>query len=189
MEISLSSGKSTFIILRPESEDYPALFKLSEDTARVVDGTPVIDLHLTVQAIRNVNDFDALRNKLKEYAGSLQPFEITVRNIARMNVDNQQGKLWLLAEKHTILEKLYDELGQISREMGFDCYPYKSQNWLPHIKIVDLPENTTTQIKDPTFGTGRGVTFKVRQLEWTVQKGPESWEMLDKFPFAEETYS
>jgi 2'-5' RNA ligase len=189
MEISIGSGKSTFIILRPESEDYPALFKLSEETARVVDGTPVIDLHLTIQAIRNVHDFDALSKNLKEYAATLQPFEIRARNIARMNVDNQSGKLWLLADKSPFLEKLYDEIGQIARKMGFDIYPYNFQNWLPHIKIVDLPENTTTQIKDPTFGTGNGISFKVRQLEWTVQKGPELWEMLDKFPFSEDTTS
>jgi GGDEF domain-containing protein len=189
METSISSGKSTFIILRPESEAYPALFKLSEETARLVDGTPVIDLHLTVQAIRNVHDFEALRIKLKEYATTLRPFEISARNIARMNVDNQQGKLWLLAEKLPFLENMYDDIAQISRELGFESYPYKSQNWLPHIKIVDLPEHTTTKIKDPTFGTGSGVTFKVRHLEWTVQKGPENWEMLDQFPFSEESSS
>ena len=61
MEVSVSNGKSTFIIVRPESEDYSSLFKLSEETARVVNGTPIIDLHLTVQAIRNVEDFEALR--------------------------------------------------------------------------------------------------------------------------------
>jgi hypothetical protein len=49
METSVSNGKSTFIIVRPESEDYPSLFKLSEETARVVSGTPIIDLHLTVR--------------------------------------------------------------------------------------------------------------------------------------------
>lgn len=185
MEKSTLSGKSTFIIVRPESEDYPELFKLSEDKARVVDGTPIIDLHLTVQAIRNVEDFSALKTRLEAYALQLCPFEITVRNIARMNVNNQQGRLWLLAEKTPALEDLYNDLGQIAREMGCDSYPYKSENWLPHIKIVDLPENTTTQIKDPTFGAGSDITFTVRHFEWTVQKGPERWEMLNQFPFAQ----
>ncbi len=184
MEISVLSGKSTFIILRPESESYPSLFKLSEDSARVVEGTPIFDLHLTVQAIRNVEDFSALKKRLETYALTLQPFEIKTGNIARMNVNNQPGRLWLLVEKNPFLEKMYNDLGQISQEMGYESYPYKSQNWLPHIKIVDLPENTTTQIKDPTFGIGRGVTFTVRQLEWTVQKGPETWEMLNQFPFS-----
>jgi 2'-5' RNA ligase len=184
MATSIFSGTSTFIIVRPESEDYPALFKLSEDKARVVDGTPIIDLHLTVQAIRNVNDFAALSTRLGEYAATLHPFEIKAGNIARMNVNNQQGRLWLLAEKNTFLENMYNELAQIASDLGYDSYPYKSQNWLPHIKIVDLPENTTTQIKDPTFGAGSEITFTVRQLEWTVQKGPERWEMLDQFPFS-----
>jgi len=67
--------------------------------------------------------------------------------------------------------------------MGCDSYPYKSENWLPHIKIVDLPENTTTQIKDPTFGVGSGIAFTVRHFEWTVQKGPETWDLLDQFQF------
>jgi len=69
--------------------------------------------------------------------------------------------------------------------MGCDGYPYKSENWLPHIKIVDLSENTSTQIKDPTFGIGSELTFTVRSFEWTLQKGPERWDLLDKFPFAE----
>lgn len=187
MEVSMLNGKSTFIILRPESENYPSLFKLSEDSARIVDGTPIIDLHLTVQAIRNVEDFADLKNRLEQYALTLRPFEIKTGNIARMNINNQKGRLWLLVEKNPYLEKMYNDLGQIAHDMGYESYPYKSQNWLPHIKIVDLPENTTTQIKDPTFGAGREILFKVRQLEWTVQKGPENWEMLDQFPFSEES--
>lgn len=183
MEVSVSNGKSTFIIVRPESEDYSRLFKRSEETAGLINGTPIIDLHLTVQAIRNVEDFASLRKRLEEYCLKSRPFEIKVRNIARMNVNNQPGRLWLLAEKTPPLENMYNELGEIAREMGGESYPYKSQNWLPHIKIVDLPENTSTQIKDPTFGAGSGVTFTVKNFEWTVQKSPEHWELLDRFPF------
>ena len=185
MNASISSGKSTFIIVRPESDDYPGLFKLSEEKARVVDGTPIIDLHLTLQAIRNVDDFTSLKKCLGEYSLKLQPFEIKVSNIARMNVNNQKGRLWLLAEKTPMLENIYNDLDRIAREMGCESYPYQSQNWLPHIKIVDLPEDTSTQIKDPTFGIGNGITFAVRRFEWTVQSGPERWEMLEQFPFSE----
>ena len=156
MEISVSNGKSTFIIVRPESEEYSSLFKRSEETARLINGTPIIDLHLTVQAIRNVEDFASLRKRLEEYCLKSHPFEIKIRNIARMNVNNQKGRLWLLAEKTPALENMYNEIGEIAREMGGESYPYKSQNWLPHIKIVDLPENTSTQIKDPTFGAAVG---------------------------------
>jgi GGDEF domain-containing protein/2'-5' RNA ligase len=184
MEEAIVSGKSTFIIVRPVSEDYPALFKLSEEKARVIDGTPIIDLHLTVQAIRNVEDFPALKQRLQEFAATLRPFEIKVGNIARMNVNNQKGRLWLLAEKNPTLENMYNDLSRIASEMGYESYPYQSQNWLPHIKIVDLPENTSPQIKDPTFGSGNGLTFTVTQFEWTVQKGPERWEMLEQFPFS-----
>ncbi len=185
MEASILNGKSTFIIVRPDSEDYPSLFKLSEEKARIVDGTPIIDLHLTIQAIRDVEDFTSLKKRLEEYSLNLCPFEIKVRNIARMNVNNQQGRLWLLAEKTPALENMYNDLARIADEMGYKSYPYKSENWLPHIKIVDLPENTTTQIKDPTFGIGNGITFTVRHFEWTVQKGPERWNLLDKFSFPE----
>ena len=183
MEASILSGKSTFIIVRPDSEDYPSLFKLSEEKARIVDGTPIIDLHLTIQAIRDVEDFTSLKKRLEEYSLNLCPFEIKVGSIARMNVNNQQGRLWLLAEKTPALENIYNDLGRIADEMGCKSYPYKSENWLPHIKIVDLPENTTTQIKDPTFGIGNGITFTVRHFEWTVQKGPERWNLLEQFPF------
>ena len=183
MEISVSNAKSTFIIVRPESEDYSSLFKRSEETARLINGAPIIDLHLTVQAIRNIEDFDSLRKRLEEYCLKSRPFEVKVRNIARMNVNNQRGRLWLLAEKTPALENMYNELGEIAREMGCESYPYKSQNWLPHIKIVDLPENTSTQIKDPTFGVGNGLTFTVSHFEWTVQKGSEHWELLEQFPF------
>ena len=183
MEISVSNAKSTFIIVRPESEDYSSLFKRSEETARLINGAPIIDLHLTVQAIRNIEDFDSLRKRLEEYCLKSRPFEIKVRNIARMNVNNQRGRLWLLAEKTPALENMYNELGEIARGMGCESYPYQSQNWLPHIKIVDLPENTSTQIKDPTFGAGSGITFTVRHFEWTVQKGSEHWELLEQFPF------
>lgn len=186
METSILSGKSTFIIVRPESEDYSGLFKLSEEKARVVDGTPIIDLHLTIQAIRNVEDFEVLKKRLEQYALQCCPFEIRVKNIARMNVNNQQGRLWLLAEKSPALENMYNDLSQIAHEMGCNSYPYKSENWLPHIKIVDLPENTTTQIKDPTFGVGSGTAFTVRHFEWTVQRGPERWELLDQFPFPQD---
>lgn len=183
MEESILSGTSTFIIVRPDSEDYPELFRLSEEKARVVDGTPIMDLHLTIQAIRNVENFTALKKRLEEYALKLCPFEIRVRNIARMNVNNQQGRLWLLAEKTPALESMYNDLSEIAREMGCNSYPYKSDDWLPHIKVVDLPENTTTQIKDPTFGVGSEITFTVRRFEWTVQKGPHRWDLLDQFPF------
>ena len=91
------------------------------------------------------------------------------------------------ADKTPALENMYNDLSQIARDMGCESYPYKSQNWLPHIKIVDLPENTSTQIKDPTFGTGDGISFTVRYFEWTVQKGPEYWEMLDQFTFPHES--
>lgn len=185
MEISKLDGKSTFIIVRPEGEDYSSLFRISEDTARIAEGTPILDLHLTVQAIRNVTDFDSLRNRLEEYASQIQPFEIRVRNVARMNVNNQQGRLWLLAEKTEALENMYNELGEIACAMGCESYPYKSQNWLPHIKIVDLPENRSTQLKDPTFGAGTGMTFTIRRFEWTVQKALERWEMLHQFSFPE----
>jgi len=183
MSQAVSGGKSTFIIVRPESDDYSSLFRISEDTARLINGTPILDLHLTVQAIRNVEDFAALKERLTAFAGELRPFEIRVRSIARMNVNNQPGRLWLLAEKTPVLEAIYNDICSLAREMGCESYPYESQNWLPHIKIVDLPENTSTQIKDPTFGTGTGAAFTVRQFEWTVQKGPEQWELLDQFPF------
>jgi GGDEF domain-containing protein/2'-5' RNA ligase len=183
MELSVSNGKSTFIIVRPESDDYPGLFRLSEETARVIEGTPIMDLHLTVQAIRNVDDFSALRERLEEYSSQLNPFDITVRNIVRMNVNNQQGRLWLLAEKTKALEKVYNDLGRIAREMGYESYPYKFEKWLPHIKIVELPENKTTQIKDPTFGANRQAVFTVRGFEWTVQQSPERWELLEQFAF------
>lgn len=185
MNASISNGKSTFIIVRPESDDYAKLFKLSEEKARVVEGDPIIDLHLTVQAIRNVDDFDALKKRLEEYSSQLRPFEIKAGNIARMNVNNQKGRLWLLAEKTPMLETIYNDLDGIARDLGCESYPYKSQNWLPHIKIVDLPENTSTQIKDPTFGVGNAITFTVSHFEWTLQKGPEHWDMLDRFAFSQ----
>ena len=183
MEVAVSNGKSTFIIVRPESDDYPSLFKLSEETARIIEGTPIMDLHLTVQAIRNVEDFSSLRERLEEYSANLTPFEITVKNIVRMNVNNQQGRLWLLAEKNKALETIYNDLGRIAREMGCDSYPYKFENWLPHIKIVDLPENRSTQIKDPTFGANRQAMFTARGFEWTVQQAPDRWELLQQFAF------
>ncbi len=169
MEVSVSNGKPTFIIVRPESDDYPSLFKLSEETARIIEGRPIMDLHLTVQAIRNVHDFSALRERLEEYSSKLTPFEVKVKNIVRMNVNNQQGRLWLLAEKTKALETVYNDLGRIARELGYESYPYKFENWLPHIKIVDLPENKSTQIKDPTFGaTGRPFSLL------SVSNGPSS---------------
>ena len=185
MNISTPNGRSTFIIVRPEIEDYSELFKLAEEKARAVNGEPIIDLHLTVQAIRNVEDSAALQARLEEYARRLQPFEISVRSIARMNVNNQQGRLWLLAEKTPALEEIYTELGRIAAEMGGEGYPYKAANWMPHIKIVALPEHTSTQIKDPTFGAGSGISFTARYFEWTVQKGPEHWDLMDRFPFSE----
>ncbi len=184
MNTAVSDGKSTFIIVRPESEDYPRLFKLSEDTARRVNGTPIIDLHLTIQAILNVENVAAVQNRLADYSRTIPPLEVKVGNIARMNVHNQQGRLWLLVEKTRALEKIYNDLGQIARESGCDAYLYKSSDWLPHIKIVDLPENLSPQIKDPTFGTDGGLTFTVRSFEWTVQKGSERWELLEQFQFA-----
>jgi 2'-5' RNA ligase len=184
MEVSVSNGKSTFIIVRPESEEYSSLFKLSEETARVVNGTPIIDLHLTVQAIRNVEDFDILKKRLEEYCSKLHPFEIKVQQIARMNINNQQGRLWLLAEKTPELEKLHNDLGKLACDLGYDSYPYRAQDWLPHLKIVNLPENTSTQIKNSTFGHNSGITFTARYFEWTIQKAPERWELLDQFPFS-----
>ncbi|MDL1911777.1 GGDEF domain-containing protein [Chloroflexi bacterium CFX6] len=184
-EMSVLNGKSTFIIVRPESEDYPDLYRLSEDTAHAVGGAPIVDLHMTLQSIRNVEDFDALRQCLEEYSRKLRPFEIKVRNIARMNVNNQQGRLWLLAERSVMLETLYNELSEIALRLGGESYPYKPQNWLPHIKIVELPEDGSTRIKDPTFGHLQEITFTVRRLEWTVQKEPEHWELLDQFPLSE----
>ena len=186
MDTAIATGQSTFIIVRPESEAYSSLFKLSEETAHVADGTPIIDLHLTVQAIRHVDDFDALKKRLEEYARTLKPFEIMVGNIARMNVNNQQGRLWLMAERNPALESMYNELGKIACDLGYESYPYKSQNWLPHIKIVDLPEDRSTRIKDPTFGAHEPIAFKVSRFEWTVQTASEHWDLLQQFPFQEQ---
>jgi 2'-5' RNA ligase len=185
MYISTSNGSSMFVIVRPEIEDYSELFKLAEEKARAVNGEPIIDLHLTVQAFRNVEDRAALRAKLEEYARNIRSFKIAVRSIARMNVNNQQGRLWLLAEKTPALEALYTDLGRIATEMGGEGYPYKAENWMPHIKIVALSEHTSTQIKDPTFGAGNGISFTARYFEWTVQKGPEHWDLVDRFSFSE----
>jgi 2'-5' RNA ligase len=187
MEASVSSGNSTFIIVRPESEDYSSLLKFSEETARVVDGTPIMDLHLTVQAIHHVEDFDALKERLETYCLTLHPFEIRVKHVARMNINNQQGRLWLLAEKTPELEKFYNDLSQIACELGCTSYPYKSKDWLPHLKIVKLPEDTTTKIKDPTFRAGSQLAFTVRYFEWTIQKAPERWELLNQFPFSQQS--
>jgi 2'-5' RNA ligase/GGDEF domain-containing protein len=184
MEASILNGKSTFIIVRPESDDYSSLYNLSEEKARVVNGTPIIDLHLTLQALRDVDDFTALKKRLEEYALKLSPFEVKVRSIARMNVNNQQGRLWLLAERNSALEQMYNDLSDIAREMGYESYPYKAQNWLPHMKLIDLAENKSTRIKDPTFGTIKGINFTVRRFEWTVQKSMERWELLDQFSFS-----
>ena len=129
-----------------------------------------MDLHLTVQAIRNVEDFAALHERLKEYSATWSPFEIKVKNIVRMNVNNQQGRLWLLAEKTKMQETMYNDLGRMASEMGYESYPYKFENWLPHIKIVDLPEDRSTKIKGPTFGANRQAVFTVRRFEWTVQQ-------------------
>jgi 2'-5' RNA ligase len=183
MEVSVSNGRSTFIIVRPESEDYSSLFRLSETTAHVVHGTPIIDLHLTLQAIQNVHDFEALKKRLEEYCLHMRPFEIKVKHIARMNINNQGGRLWLLAEKTPELEKIYNDLSRIACELGCTTYPYKSQEWLPHLKIVALSENTSPQIKDPTFGASNNIAFTVKAFEWTTQKAPERWELLQQFPF------
>jgi GGDEF domain-containing protein len=185
LPMSVLSGKSTFIILRPESEEYSSLYQLSEKAAQAVNGTPILDLHLAVQAIRNVHDFAALQKRLEEYCLKLRPFEITVRNMIRMNVNNQMGRLWLVAEKNAALETMYNDLGNIAREMGYESYPYQSQNWLPHIKIVSLAEDQSTRIKDPTFGASKGITFGVRRFEWTVQKETDHWELLQQFSFPE----
>jgi GGDEF domain-containing protein/2'-5' RNA ligase len=185
LEISMLSGKSTFIVVRPESEEYSGLYQHSEQTAQVVTGAPIIDLHLTIQAIRNVDNFASLRKRLEEYCLTLRPFKIMVRNIVRMNVNNQVGRLWLLAEKNTDLENMYNDLGKIAQDMGYESYPYKFQDWLPHIKIVDLPADSSTRINNPTFGDSEGITFTVRRFEWTVQKTAKNWELLDQFPFPE----
>jgi 2'-5' RNA ligase len=184
MEASASSGSSTFIIVRPESDEYSNLLKFSEETARIVDGTPIMDLHLTVQALHNVPNFDALQKRLEAYCQTLQPFEIKVKHVARMNINNQQGRLWLLAEKTPELEKMYNDLSQIACELGGTSYPYKSKDWLPHLKIVKLPENLSTKIKDPTFRAGSKLAFTVRYFEWTIQKAPERWELLHQFQFS-----
>ena len=68
--------------------------------------------------------------------------------------------------------------------MGCDSYSYEAQDWLPHIKIVELSENTSTQIKDPTFGANNRISFKIDHFEWTIQREPERWDLLDQFPFS-----
>jgi len=50
-----------------KAEDYPGLFKLSEDKARIVDGTPIMTC-INCQAIRNVMIFSALKARLEAYA-------------------------------------------------------------------------------------------------------------------------
>lgn len=185
IEMSSSNGRSTFIIVRPESEDYDKLFKLSEETARVVNGTPIIDLHLTIQSIRHVEEFENLKERLQLFSNSLCPFEISVKHIARMNINNQQGRLWLLADKTPLLKNMYMEISRIAQELGGDSYSYEAQDWLPHIKIVDLSENTSTQIKDPFFGSSSAMTFRISHLEWTIQREPQRWELLEQFPFKE----
>ena len=137
-----------------------------------------------VAPILNVQCLDGAK-RIGGNRSSLRPFSIRLNNIARMNVNNQQGRLWLLAERNSDLETMYNDLSQIARDLGYESYPYKAQNWLPHMKLINMPENRSTQIKDPTFGAIKGITSTVRRFEWTVQKDTDRWELLDQFSFPE----
>ena len=77
------------------------------------------------------------------------------------------------------------ELARLACDLGYDSYPYRAQDWLPHLKIVNLPEDTSTQIKNSTFGSSSGITFTARYVEWTIQKAPERWELLEQFSFSQ----
>jgi len=107
--------------------------------------------------------------------------------LPEMNVNNQQGRLWLLAEKTPALESMYNELSQIAREMAAIVIPYKSEKLLAAHK--DCRSTRKHHYSDQRPIPSELAVGSLYSRHFGVDspgKGQKHGDLLDQFPFLQE---
>jgi GGDEF domain-containing protein len=170
-----------FLIARPLGAHYQRLFTLAQGLAFISQGTAVADLHFTLQSMRQVPDVEPIRAWLRSYCAQTRPLQVSLSGIARVNLSNQSGRLWILLEKSAELVQIFTDLQTLAHTQQVAPYPYAAEEWQPHIKAVILPADLPPSAPDPIFNQS-GFAFKIERLELTAQVGPDTWISLESFP-------
>jgi GGDEF domain-containing protein/2'-5' RNA ligase len=177
---SNSKHPPMFLIARPQDCEYTQLFLLAKEIAKVSGGTAIEDLHFTLQSMREVIDLQILIKNLHDYCSTLTPFRVNIASIARINLNNQPGRIWFMMQKTPALSNIYAYVLDISKTLGFQPYLFPVDEWKPHMKAVVLSRISPPTTANPIFEQ-LDLSFMVDHLELTAQIGVDEWKVLERF--------
>lgn len=172
-----------YLVAKPEEQEYCQIYNLIKKIAETCGGSPIEDLHFTIQSVRDVSDITTLMNSIQEYCTKLSSFEIKFAGMARMSAASVD-RIWLLVETNPHITALYQNIAAMSQKLNLKSYPYPVNEWKPHMKAVLLP-NDTAPIKDNAlFQTAQNLNFRLKNLELTRQVDENHWETVCSFKIA-----
>ncbi len=172
---------STFyLVAKPEEHEYHKIYHLIEKIAETCGGSPVKDLHCTIQSVRDVSDVTTLISSIQEYCNSLRSFEMRFVGIARVG-GSQCDRIWLLVKTTADIKAIYQSIANISQNLNVKTYPYPVDEWKPHMKAVFLSSDTAPIKESSLFEVAQDLNFWVKQLKLTRQVGEDSWETVHTF--------
>jgi GGDEF domain-containing protein len=161
-----------YLIAKPEVNDYQKIYHLVDQIAAACDGSPIQDLHCTIQSIRDVSDLTTLIECIQEYCSKLLPLEIEFLGMARVNA-YMSDRIWLLVNPTAELKEIYQN--------NLQSYSYQVDEWKPHMKAVLVSSNTAPIHESPLFQATQDLKFVVKQLALTRQISEEQWEIIHTF--------
>jgi GGDEF domain-containing protein/2'-5' RNA ligase len=172
-----------YLVAKPEEQEYCQIYNLIKKIAETCGGSPIEDLHFTIQSVRDVSDITTLVNSIQECCSQLNSFEVKFTGVARMSAASID-RIWLLVENNPHITALYQNIAALSQKLNLKSYPYPVNEWKPHMKAVLLP-NDTAPIKDNTlFKRAENLNFRLKNLELTRQVDENKWETVCNFTIA-----
>jgi hypothetical protein len=169
---------SYYLIARPKYEEYKHLYSLITDVACQCDGTPIKDVHCTLQAFKGKTNTLTFSELVGQYCSTLSQFRFEFTGI--MNAQNPLSRrIWLMINKTHQLEKIHRDVGLLAHRLSLVGYP--TEDWQPHIKVLTLPLTATSIPKTELFDQLLGETIQITTLELTRRVGEEKWETITEF--------
>ncbi|MBD2168929.1 GGDEF domain-containing protein [Calothrix membranacea FACHB-236] len=169
-----------YLIAKPEVYDYQKIYPLVDKIAAACGGSPIKDLHCTIQSIRDVSDISTLIDSIQKYCRSLLSFEIEFSGMARVSAYTSD-RIWLLANGTSTIKEIYQNIANISNKLNFKTYSYPVDEWKPHMKVVLLSKNAAPINEIPLSEITNHFKFVVKKLELTRQIGDDKWETIYTF--------
>ncbi|MEC4887101.1 MAG: hypothetical protein SAL70_38190 [Scytonema sp. PMC 1070.18] len=169
-----------YLVAKPDEHEYYKIYNLIEKIAKTCGGSPIQDLHFTLQSVRDVCDTTSLVNSIQKYCTTLKSFEVRFLGMARMSgcpID----RIWLMVETTPQLKAIYQNIATMSRKLNLKSYPYPVDEWKPHMKVVLLPNHTAPIQDNLLYKTAKDLKFLLRNIELTRQVNESHWETVSTF--------